>query len=61
MNLARKSHRFCFICCCFLLPCEEANAAGVLGVPDRRAVDGSPCKSRKTHALVLRCRVPVVK
>ena len=32
--------------------CEEANAAGVPGVPDRRAVDGSPCQAHKTHALV---------
>ena len=46
VNLERQSHRFC------LLPCEEANAAFPPGVPDRRAVDGSPYKSRKTHALV---------
>ena len=44
MNLSRRSHRFCS------LPCEQANAAGAPGVPDRRAVDGSRCKSRKTHA-----------
>ena len=27
----------------FVLPCQQANAAGALGAPERRAVDGSPC------------------
>ena len=31
------------LCYFFVLPCQQANAAGALGASDRRAVDGFPC------------------